>query len=49
LYNKYITKKVLGGFVQFKIIHTVKYADDVVLLVKEEAVLQGMIDTLVEI
>ena len=28
---------------------TVKYADDLVLMAKEETVLQGMIDTLIEI
>jgi hypothetical protein len=31
------------------IIHTVKYADDCVLLDKEETVLQGMIDRLIDI
>jgi hypothetical protein len=30
-------------------ISTVKYADDLVLLAKEEATLQGMIDRLIEI
>ena len=32
-----------------EIIHTVKYADDLVLLAKEEKVLQNMIDKLTEI
>jgi hypothetical protein len=32
-----------------KIIHTVKYADDLVLLAKEEKVLQAMINKLIEI
>jgi hypothetical protein len=32
-----------------QIIHTVKYADDLVLLAKEEKVLQDMIDKLIEI
>ena len=45
-YSEYITKLVLGGFGDFKIegqvIHNVKYAHDLVLLVKE-AVLQGTI------
>ena len=45
-YSEYITKLALGGFGDFKIgeqvIHNVKYAYDLVLLVKE-AVLQGMI------
>jgi hypothetical protein len=35
----------LGG----QIIHTAKYADDLVLLAKEEKVLQDMIDKLIEI
>jgi len=32
-----------------KIIQTVKYADDLVLMAKEETVLQGMIDKLIDI
>ena len=32
-----------------KIIHIVKYADELVLLAKEETVLQKMIDKLIEI
>ena len=43
----------LEGFGDFKIggqvIHIVKYADDLVLLAKEEKVLQDMIDELIEI
>ena len=43
----------MEGFGDFKIggqiIHTVKYADDLVLLAKEEEVLQDMIDKLIEI
>jgi len=35
----------IGG----QIIHTVKYADDLVLLAKEEKQLQDMIDKLIEI
>jgi hypothetical protein len=35
----------IGG----QIIHTVKYADNLVLLAKEEKVLQDMIDELIEI
>ena len=31
-----------------KIIQTVRYADDLVLMAKEETVLQGMIDKLIE-
>jgi hypothetical protein len=46
-------KEALEGLVDFKIggqiIHTVKYADDPVLLAKEEKVLQDMIDNLIEI
>jgi hypothetical protein len=36
---------VIGG----QVIHTVKYADDLVLLAREEKVLQGMVDRLSEI
>jgi hypothetical protein len=40
----------LGDFkIGGQIIHTVKYADDLVLLSKEEMVLQDMIDKLIEI
>jgi hypothetical protein len=43
----------LEGFGDFKtggqIFHTVKYADDLVLLAKEEKVLQDMFDKLIEI
>ena len=39
----------LGDFkVGRQIIQTVKYADDLVLMAKEETVLQGMIDKLIE-
>jgi hypothetical protein len=45
--------QALEGFVDFKIggqiIHTVKYADGIVLLAKEEKVLQDVIDKLIEI
>jgi hypothetical protein len=46
LCSEYITKDVLEGFGDFKIgaIHTVKYADDPVLLAKKQVVLQGMIE-----
>ena len=47
-----VTKEVLEGFGDFKIvgqiIHTVKYAHGLVLLAKEEKVLQDMIDKLIE-
>jgi hypothetical protein len=53
LYSEYLTKETLEGFGDFKIgghvIRTVKYADDLVLLAKEETVLQGMVDRLIEI
>jgi hypothetical protein len=52
LYSEYLTKEALVGFGDFKIgqvIFTLKYADDLVLLVKEETVLQGMTDRLIEI
>ena len=53
LYSKYLTKKALDGFGDFKIggqvTCTVKYADDLVLLAKDEAELQGMIDIITEI
>jgi hypothetical protein len=46
-------KEALEGFGDFKIggqiIHTVKYADDLVLLAKEEKVLQDIIEELTEI
>ena len=53
LYSECLTKEGRKGFGDFKIrgqiIHTVKYADDLVLLAKEETVLQDMIDKLIEI
>ena len=53
LYGKCLTKEALKGFGDFKIggqiIHTVKYADDLVLLAMEEKVLQDIIDKLIEI
>jgi hypothetical protein len=53
LHSKCLTKEALEGFGDFKIggqiIHIVKYADDLVLLAKEEKVLQDMIDKLIEI
>jgi len=53
LYSECFTKEGLEGFEDFKIggqiIQTVKYADDLVLLAKEEKVLQDMIDKLIEI
>jgi len=53
LYSECLNKEALEGFGDFKIggkiIHTVKYADDLVLLAKGENVLQKMIDKLIEI
>jgi hypothetical protein len=53
LYSKCLTKEALEAFGDFKIggqiIHSVKYADDLVLLTEEEKVLQDMIDKLIEI
>ena len=53
LYSEYLTKEALERLGDFKIggqiSHTVKYADDLVLLAKEEKVLQDMIDKLMEI
>ena len=52
LYSECLTKEALEGFGDFKIggqiIHTVQYADDLVLLAKKEKVLQDMIDKLNE-
>jgi len=53
LYSECPTKEALEGFGDFKIggkiIHTVKYADGLVLMAKEEKVLQDMNDKLIEI
>jgi hypothetical protein len=53
LYREYLTKEALEGFENFKIglqvIRTVKYSDDFVLLAKEETMLQGMTDRLIEV
>ena len=46
LYSKYFTKEALEGG---QIIHTAKYADGLVVLTKEEKVLQDMTDKLIEI
>jgi retron-type reverse transcriptase len=51
--SEYITQEALEGLGNFKvggqIISTVRYADDLVLLAKEETVLQSMIDKLIEV
>jgi hypothetical protein len=50
LCSKYVTQEGLGDFrVGGQIISTVRYADDLVLLVKEETILQSMIDKLIEV
>ena len=53
LYSDCLTEEALDGFGDFKIrgriIHTVKYADELVFLAKEEKVLQDVIDKLTEI
>jgi hypothetical protein len=52
LYSGYLTNRALRGFQDFKmgqVICTLKYADDLLLLAKEEMVLQGMIGRLIEI
>ena len=52
IYSECLTKEALNGLGGFniggQIIQTVKYADDFVLTAKEETVLQGMIDNLIE-
>ena len=52
LYSECLTKEALDGLGDFniggRIIQTVKYADDLVLMAKEEMVRQGMIDKLIE-
>ena len=53
LYSECLTKEALDGLGDFniraQIIQTVKYTDDLVSMAKEETVLQGMIDKLIEI
>jgi len=52
VYSKYPTQEAPEGCGDFKIgqvICSVKYADDLVLLAKEEAVLQGVTERLMEI
>jgi hypothetical protein len=53
LYSEYVTQEALEGLEDFKvggqIISTVRYADDLVLLDKEETILQSMIDKLIEV
>jgi len=53
LYSECLNKEALDGLGAFniggQIIQTVKYADELVLMAKEEMVLQGMIGKLIEI
>ena len=52
LYSECLTEGAVDGLGDFKvggqIIQTVKYADELVLMAKEETVLQGMVDKLIE-
>ena len=51
-YSECLTEEALEGFGDVRtgqVIHTVKYADGLLLLAEEETVLQGMIDRLNEI
>jgi hypothetical protein len=52
LYSECLTKKTLREFGDFKIggqiNHTMKYTDELVLLAKEEKVLQDMIDKVIK-
>jgi len=51
VYSKCLTKETLERFEDFRIgqvIHTAKYADNLVLLGNKQMVLQGMIDRLTE-
>jgi hypothetical protein len=51
LYSEYLTNVALEGFGDFKVggqvIRTVKHGDKIVLLAKEETILQGMIQKLI--
>ena len=53
VYSECLTKEAVDGLGDFniggQIIQTVKYADDLVLMAKEETVIQGMSDKLTEI
>ena len=53
LYSECLTKEALDGLGDFniggQIIHTLKYADKLVRMAKEETVLQGIIEKLIQI
>ena len=53
MYSEYLTEDILEGFgeldIRGQVIRTVKYAGNLMLLAKEETVLQGMIESLIEI
>ena len=53
LYSEWLTKEALDGLGDFnlggQVIQTVKYADDLPLISKDETVLQSMIDKVIEI
>jgi len=52
LFQEYHTEKALEGFrdkkIEGQVICTAKYADDIALLAKKEAVLQGMTERLTD-
>jgi hypothetical protein len=53
LYSEYLNKEAHESFGDFliggQVIHTVKYAVDLLLLAKKEVLLQGMTERLIEI
>jgi predicted nucleotidyltransferase len=53
LHGEYVTQEAVEGHGDFKvggqIISMVRYSDDLVLLAKEETILQSMIDKLIEV
>ena len=53
LYNEYVSEVALNGFDSFdsrgQLIGTVRYTDEFVIVGEEEAVLQGMVDRVIEV
>jgi len=52
LHNEFFTRDTIEGFGDFKVgqvIHTLKYANYLQLLAKEETVLQGVISRLIDV